>query len=63
VPRVRGYRDDMADPVEKTTELADEVTEGRSERTPWLALSGVHLVVLAGFLVVFAIAFAAYLIA
>jgi len=53
----------MADPVEKTTELADEVTEGRSERTPWLALSGVHLFLLPLFLVVFAIAFAAYLIA
>ena len=53
----------MADPVQKTEELAEEAAEGRSERTPWIALSGVHLAVLALFLVVFAIAFTAYLIA
>ena len=48
----------MTDPKQKTEELARE-----GERTPWLALSGVHLAVLATFLVIFAIAFTAYLIA
>jgi hypothetical protein len=53
----------VADPKQKSEELAREAERGRSERTPWLALTGVHLTVLAIFLVVFAIAFTAYLIA
>ena len=53
----------MADPVEKTEEIVDEVERGRSERTPWLVLGGVQIVV--GLLVaaVLAIAFLAYLLA
>ena len=53
----------MADPIDKTEELVDEVNRGRSERTPWLALGGVHLAVGALVAVVLAIAFVAYLIA
>ena len=37
----------MADPVEKAEDLAAEAERGRSERTPWLALGGVHLAVAA----------------
>lgn len=53
----------MADPVQKSEELAEEATEGRSERTPWLALGGVHLAVISVVVVVLAIAFTAYLLA
>jgi hypothetical protein len=53
----------MADPVEKTEDLVGEAERGRSERTPWLVLGGVHLVVAALVIVVLAIAFAAYLLA
>jgi hypothetical protein len=53
----------MPEPVQKTEKLAREAESGRSERTPWLALSGVHIAVIALFLVVFALAFTAYLIA
>jgi hypothetical protein len=53
----------MADPVEKTGELVDEAERGQSERTPWLLLGGVHLVVGALVAVVLAIAFTVYLLA
>ncbi len=53
----------MTDPKEKGEELVREAERGRSERTPWITLGAVHLVVLAAFLIVFAIAFTAYLIA
>ena len=53
----------MADPIEKTEELVNEAERGQSERTPWLALSGVQILVAALVAVVLAIAFAAYLLA
>ena len=53
----------MPDPIEKTEELAQEAERGQSERTPWLALGGVHIAVGALVAVVLAIAFVAYLIA
>jgi hypothetical protein len=53
----------VADPIEKTEELAREVERGESERTPWLALGGVHVAVGALVAVVLAIAIVAYLIA
>ena len=53
----------MADPLEKTQDVVAEAERGRSERTPWLALGGVHLVVAALVVVVLAIAFTAYLLA
>ena len=37
----------MPDPIEKTEELAAEAERGRSERTPWLVLGGVHIAVVA----------------
>lgn len=36
----------VADPVEKVEELTDEAQRGRSERTPWLVLGGVHMVII-----------------
>ena len=42
---------------------SQEADRGRSERTPWLALGGVHIAVGALVAVVLAIAFVAYLIA
>jgi hypothetical protein len=53
----------MADPVEKSSELVAEAERGRSERTPWLVLGGVHLAVAALVAVVLAIAFTVYLLA
>jgi hypothetical protein len=53
----------VTDPIEKTEELAREVELGESERTPWLALGGVHVAVGALVAVVLAIAIVAYLIA
>ncbi len=50
----------MADPIEKTEELAQEVTEGRSARTPALAISGVAMAAIAFFLVIGGLAFALY---
>ncbi len=53
----------MADPIEKTGDLAEEAERGRSERTPWLVLGGVHIAVAALVAVVLAIAFTVYLLA
>jgi hypothetical protein len=53
----------MADPLEKTEDLVEETERGQSERTPWLALGGVHIIVGALVVVVLAIAFTAYLLA
>ena len=53
----------MADPIEKTEEVAVEAERGQSERTPWLVLGGVYVAVAALVGVVLAIAFTVYLIA
>ena len=53
----------MTDPKEKTEELLAEAERGRSERTPWLILGGVHLVVIAIVAVVLGIVFTVYLLA
>lgn len=53
----------MTDPVEKVEDLAGEAERGMSERTPWLVLGGVHLIVVALVGVVLAIVFTVYLLA
>ena len=53
----------MPDPIEKTEELVTETERGTSERTPWLALGGVHIAVGALVAIVLAIVLAAYLLA
>lgn len=53
----------MTDPVEKVEDLAAEAERGKSERTPWLVLGGVHLIVVALVGVVLAIVFTVYLLA
>jgi hypothetical protein len=53
----------MPDPVDQAEDLAREAEQGRSERTPWLALGGVHVAVAALVGVVLAIVFAVYLLA
>jgi hypothetical protein len=50
----------MADPVEKTKELAAEADRGRSPRTPLLALTGVTLVVGVIFAVLVTVALVLY---
>jgi hypothetical protein len=51
------------DPTETPKDLVAEAERGRSERTPFLAISGVALVVGLLVAVVLGIAFAVYLIA
>ena len=53
----------MADPIEKTEDLAAEAERGKSERTPWLVLGGVQIAIGALVVLVLALAFAAYLLA
>ena len=53
----------MADPIEKAEDVVAETERGQSERTPWLALSGVQIAVAALVAIVLAIAFTAYLVA
>jgi hypothetical protein len=53
----------MPDPIEKTEDLAVEAERGKSERTPWLVLGGVHIAVAALVVVVRAIVFTVYLLA
>lgn len=53
----------MTDPIQKSEQLVAEAERGRSERTPWLVLGGVHVVVAALVAVVLAIVFTVYLLA
>ena len=57
----------MSEPLhnaeEKVGELVHEAAEGKSERTPWLILGGVQLVVVVIVAVVLAIVFTVYLLA
>jgi hypothetical protein len=53
----------MPDPIEKTEELAAEAEHGQSERTPWLVLGGVNMIVAAVVAVVLAIVITVYLLA
>jgi hypothetical protein len=50
-------------PVERTEELHREAARGRSEQTPFLVLSGVHLVVGLTAAAVIALAFLVYWLA
>ena len=50
----------MADPVEKTKELAAEAERGRSPRTPLLALTGVTIFVGIAFAILVTIALILY---
>ena len=47
----------------KVEELAVEAERGESERTPWIVLGGLQIVLLAVIAVVLAIAFTAYYLA
>jgi hypothetical protein len=53
----------MTDPVEKVEELAGEAERGKSERTPWIVLGGVQIVVAVVVAVVLALVFTVYLLA
>jgi len=53
----------MTDPIQKAEEVVAEAERGRSERTPWLALGGVYVVVGAFVGVLLAIVFTVYLLA
>jgi hypothetical protein len=49
--------------TESPKDLVDEAQRGRSERTPWLALTGVTVVVGAIVVVILVIAFLVYYLA
>ncbi|HEY7795172.1 MAG TPA: hypothetical protein VIA10_14295 [Gaiellaceae bacterium] len=57
----------MERPVEKAQQkigdAAAEADRGKSERTPWLVLGGVHVVVFAFVAIVLALALTAYFVA
>ena len=53
----------MTDPLQKTEDVVAEAEHGSSERTPWLVLGGVHVVVAALVGVVLLIVFLVYLLA
>jgi hypothetical protein len=53
----------VTDPIDKAEELVEEAERGTSERTPWLVLGGVQLIVAALVGVVLAIVFLVYLLA
>ena len=53
----------MTEPKEKAEQLLAEAEHGRSERTPWLVLGGMQIVVLVVVAVVLAIVFTVYLLA
>ncbi len=53
----------MDDQTEKPKDLVEEAGQGRSERTPALAISGAALAAIALFLLIGGIAFAVYLLA
>jgi hypothetical protein len=53
----------MPDPVETPKELVREAARGRSERTPWIALGAVHLVVAAFVAVIIGIVLLVYFLA
>jgi hypothetical protein len=61
--RRAGRTGGMDDPTEKPQDLVEEAGQGRSERTPALAISGAALAVITLFLLVGGIAFAVYLLA
>ena len=52
----------MADPVEKTKELAAEADRGRSPRTPLLAITGVTVVIGVIFAVLVTVALVLYFV-
>ncbi len=53
----------MTDPIQKTEDLVAEAERGQSERTPWLALGGVQIVVAALVGLVVTIVVTVYLLA
>jgi hypothetical protein len=53
----------MTDRKDKAERLLAEAEHGRSERTPWLVLGGMQIVVLVIVAVVLAIVFTVYLLA
>jgi hypothetical protein len=53
----------MADPIDTTRGIVKEAERGRSERTPWIALSGVTVAVAVLVAAILAIAFAVYVLA
>jgi len=64
VRAAHGGRPEIVDDLtQKPKELAEEAERGRSERTPWLAISGVTLAVGVLVAIVLGIALAVYLIA
>lgn len=62
VEKAKDVADSVAHPVETTKDLAAEAESGRSERTPWIAITGVSLVVGAIVAIVLAVALVLYFV-
>ena len=63
VEKAKDVADGVAHPVETTKDLAAEAEAGRSERTPWIALTGVTIGVGILVVVVLVLAFLVYYLA
>ena len=62
VEKAKDVAEGVAHPVETTKDLAAEAEAGRSERTPWIAITGVSLVVGAVVALVLAVALVLYFV-
>jgi hypothetical protein len=62
IEKAKDVAEGVAHPVETTKDLAAEAEAGRSERTPWIAITGVSLVVGAVVAVVLAVALVLYFV-
>ena len=62
VEKAKDVAESVAHPVETTKDLAAEAEEGRSERTPWIAITGVSLAVAVIVGIVLAVAIALYFV-
>ena len=62
VEKAKDVADSVAHPVETTKDLAAEAEAGRSERTPWIAITGVSVAVGVVVAVVLAVALVLYFV-
>jgi CHASE3 domain sensor protein len=62
IDRAKHVAEEVAHPIETTKELAEEAEEGRSARTPAIAITGVALVVAVVLAVILAIALTVYFV-
>ena len=62
VEKAKDVAESVGHPVETTKDLAAEAEAGRSERTPWLAITGVSLAVAVIVAIVLAVSLTLYFV-